>query len=89
MSKAAELSKALEGVSVENGIPLIEKTLHSALNFDIFGDVQIIMHDDGSANILELHGRGVVTCHSISSENILKVLHHYRPFSDLFKGSTQ
>jgi hypothetical protein len=89
MHKAAQLSKELAGASVENGMPLIEKTLHSALAFDVFGDVQIIMHDDGSANILELHGRGVITCHSISSENILKVLHHYRPFSGLFKGGIQ
>lgn len=89
MDKAAQLSKELEGVSIPDGMKLIEKTLPSALNFEVFGDVQCIMHGDGSVNILELHGHGVITCHSISSENILKVLHHYRPFSDLFKGGIQ
>jgi len=89
MHKAAQLSKQLEQVSVPDGMKLIEKTLQTALNFDVFGDVQCIMHDDGSVNILELHGHGVITCHSISTENILKVLHHYRPFSDLFKGGIQ
>jgi len=47
------------------------------------------MHDDGSVNIIENVGSGVITSEVISAENILKVLHHYRPFKEVFKGNVQ
>jgi hypothetical protein len=47
------------------------------------------MHDDGSVSIIENLGSGVITSEVISSANILKVLHHYRPFSEVFKGNVQ
>jgi hypothetical protein len=48
-----------------------------------------IMHDDGSVNIIENMGNGMITGEVISSENILKVLHHYRPFKEVFRGNVQ
>jgi hypothetical protein len=89
MHKAAQLSQRLEQVDVKERMDLIEKALPSAIHFDVLDDVHYIMHDDGSVNIIEYHGHGVMTGHVISAENILRVLHHYRPFSDLFKGNTQ
>lgn len=84
MSKASRLSSALERVDVEKGLGLIENAQKGALQFDVIDDAMCIMHDDGSVNIIESIGGGVMRCEVISAENILKVLQHYRPFADLF-----
>ena len=90
MNKAAQLSQKLEGSNVEEGMQLIEKASEKALHFDIIDDdAMCIMHDDGSVNIIESMGNGVITSEVISSANILKVLHHYRPFKEVFKGQVQ
>lgn len=83
MNKAAQLSKQLEKLDVAKGMRLIEQSSNEALYFDVIGDAMCIMHDDGSVNIIENMGNGVITSEVISSENILKVLHHYRPFKDV------
>lgn len=67
----------------------IEAANKAALHFDIIGDAMCLMHNDGSVNIVENQGRGVLTCEVISAENILKVLRHYRPFKDVFTGGVQ
>lgn len=89
MSKAADLGKRLESLSRDTGIKLIDEASEKALYFNVFGDAMCIMHDDGSVNIIEILGHGVATTEVISPENILKVLHHYRPFKDVFKGMVQ
>ena len=89
MNKAAQLSKRLEPVDVAEGMKIIEKSSKEALYFDVIEDAMCIMHDDGSANIIENSGSGVITCEVISSANILKVLQHYRPFKEVFKGQMQ
>lgn len=89
MNKAAQLSEKLEKLSVAERMKLIEKSSEEALYFDVIEDAMCIMHDDGSANIIEYMGGGVMTGEVISSENILKVLHHYRPFKEVFKGNVQ
>ena len=89
MNKAAQLCKALEQIGIAEKMEVILKSRERALHFDVFGDAMCIMHDDGSVNIFENCGRGVLTGEVISSENILKVLHHYRPFKEVFKGNIQ
>lgn len=90
MNKAAELSQKLEGANIEEGMELIDKASEKALHFDVIDDdAMCIMHDDGSVNIIENMGNGVITSEVISSANILKVLHHYRPFKEVFKGKVQ
>ena len=89
MNKAAQLSEKLEKLNVEEGIQLIEKTYEEAIYFQVIEDAMCIMHDDGSVNIIEHMGNGVMTSEVISSANILKVLHHYRPFKEVFKGNIQ
>lgn len=89
MSKAAQLAKRLETLGREEGIKVIDEASRNALYFNVFGDAMCVMHDDGSVNIIELLGHGVVTTEVISPENILKVLHHYRPFKEVFKGMVQ
>jgi hypothetical protein len=84
MNKALQLSKELEKFDIAEGIDLIEKSQSKALHFDVFGDAMCIMHDDGSVNIIETLGGGVITSEAISAENILKVLKHYRPFAEVF-----
>lgn len=84
MSKASLLSHALERVDVPEGMKLIERSTDGALQFDVIDDAMCIMHDDGSVNIIESFGGGVVRCEVISAENILRVLQHYRPFTDVF-----
>ena len=88
-NKAAQLSEKLEKVNVAEGMRLIEKSTNEAVHFDIVEDAMCIMHDDGSVNIIENMGSGVITSEVISSANILKVLHHYRPFKEIFKGHIQ
>jgi len=89
MNKAAQLSEKLEKLNVAEGMQLIEKSNKEALYFDVIEDAMCIMHDDGSVNIIENMGSGVITGEVISSANILKVLHHYRPFKEVFKGNVQ
>jgi hypothetical protein len=89
MNKAAQLSEKLEQVNIAEGMQLIEKSNEEALYFDVIEDAMCIMHDDGSVNIIENMGSGVITSEVISSANILKVLQHYRPFKEVFKGMVQ
>jgi hypothetical protein len=89
MTKALQLSEQLEKVGVEEGMGIIEKSNLEALYFDVIGNSMCIMHDDGSVNIIENMGSGVSTSEVLSPENILKVLQHYRPFKEVFKGSVQ
>jgi hypothetical protein len=88
-NKAAQLSNQLEGLDVAERMKLIEGSFVEALHFDVIGNAMCVMHDDGSVNIFENVGRGVMTGEVISSENVLKVLHHYRPFKEVFKGNVQ
>jgi hypothetical protein len=48
-----------------------------------------VMHDDGSVNIFQGVGHGIITGEVISAANILKVLQHYRPFKEVFKDNVQ
>jgi hypothetical protein len=89
MNKAAQLSKNLEQLSINEGIKIIEEANKKAIYFDVIEDMMCIMHDDGSVNFVENCGGGIITCEVISSANILKVLRHYRPFKDVFKNNTQ
>ena len=89
MNKAAQLSKNLEQTGIAEGMKIIEKCNKEALHFDVIDDAMCIMHDDGSVNIIENLGSGVITTEVISSANILKVLQHYRPFKEVFKGNVQ
>lgn len=89
MNKAAQLSKKLERLDRAEGLKIIEQSYEEALYFNVLADAMCIMHDDGSVNIIEILGHGVVTTECISAENILKVLHHYRPFKEVFKGNVQ
>ena len=89
MNKAAQLSEKLEKVDVAEMMQLIEKSYEEAIDFDDIEDAMCIMHDDGSVNIIENVGNGVITSEVISSANILKVLHHYRPFKEVFKSNVQ
>ena len=89
MSKAAQLSKRLEQVDIAEGMEIIDKSNKEGLHFDVIEDAMCIMHDDGSANIIEHSGSGVFTVEVISTANILKVLQHYRPFKEVFKGNIQ
>ncbi len=89
MNKAARLSEKLEKLNVAEGMELIEKSNEEALYFDVIEDAMCMMHDDGSVNIIENMGSGVITGEVISSANILKVLHHYRPFKEVFKRNVQ
>lgn len=89
MSKAAQLASSLERLGASEGLKLIDKACEKALYFNVYGEVMCVMHADGSANFIENHGQGIVTTEVISVENILKVLHHYRPFKEVFKGNVQ
>ena len=89
MNKAAQLSEKLEKLNVAEGMQLIEKSNKEAIYFDIIEDAMCIMHEDGSVNIIEKMSNGAITSEVISSANILKVLHHYRPFKEVFKGNLQ
>jgi hypothetical protein len=89
MNKAAQLCKELEPLKIEEGLKVIEKSYAAAIWFEPVGDVMSIMHDDGSVNLIEHRGHGVITCEVISAANVLKVLRHYRPFNEVFKGNIQ
>lgn len=89
MTKAMQLSKKLEHLNVAAGMQLIEESNLEALYFDVIDDAMCIMHDDGSVNIIQSLGIGVMTTEVISPANILKVLTHYRPFKEVFKGNIQ
>lgn len=85
MSKAMQLSKKLEQLGPAEGIDEIERSTNEAIYFDVIDDAMCVMHDDGSVNIIENMGHGVITTEVISAANILKVLKHYRPFKEVFK----
>jgi hypothetical protein len=89
MSQAAELAARLGQVDVAQGLKIIEELSSTALEFDVIDDAMCLMHADGSVNIVENMGKGVVSVEAISSGNILKVLKHYRPFKDVFKNLIQ
>lgn len=89
MNKAAQLAERLQQVNVAEGPRIIEACYEEALHFDVIDDAMCIMHADGSVNIVEHVGKGAVTVETISSENILRVLKHYRPFKEVFKGQVQ
>lgn len=89
MNKAAQLARSLEQVTVAAGMKLIEEANMKAIHFDDIHGAMCIMHNDGSVNIIESVGNGRIACEVISSSNILKVLQHYRPFTDVFKGTVQ
>lgn len=89
MNKAAQLSKRLEQLDVAEGMKIIDKSNQEALYFDVIGEAMCMMHDDGSVNIIENLGGGAITTEVISSANILKVLHYYRPFKEVFKSNVQ
>jgi hypothetical protein len=87
MNKALQLSKKLEQVSIPEGMEIIEKSNLDALYYDVVGNAMCIMHVDGSVNIMETLGGGVITSEVISPSEILKVLQHYRPFEEVLKRS--
>lgn len=89
MSKAAQLAARLEQVDIAEGTRIIEASAEKAVHFDVIDDAMCIMHSDGSVNIVDHMGKGRVTVEVISSANILKVLKHYRPFKEVFKGKVQ
>jgi hypothetical protein len=89
MHKAARLSSKLEQLNIAEAMKEIENSRSEALYFDVIADAMCIMHDDGSANIIESAGNGVFTSAIISPEDILRILHHYRPFKELFKSNMQ
>lgn len=84
MTKAIELSQKLEKLDVEEGMNLIEQSNREAIYFDVFDDAMCILHKDGSVNIIEINGKGPIICGVLSPDNVLKVLHHYRPFIEAF-----
>ncbi|SMN15179.1 hypothetical protein CRYPA_1290 [uncultured Candidatus Thioglobus sp.] len=89
MNKAAQFSEKLEQVDITEGLKLIDQQNQEALYFDVIEEAMCIMHDDGSVNIIENLGSGVITSEVISSANILKVLQYYRPFKEVFKSNIQ
>ena len=66
-----------------------ESRQDEAICVDVIEDSMCIMHDDGSVTIIEILGGGVTRSEVISSANILKVLHHYRPFKGVLKNNLQ
>jgi hypothetical protein len=63
---------------------IIQAWTEGSLSFGVIDEAMCIMQSDGSANIIEHKGKGVMAVEVISSENILKVLKHYRPFEEVF-----
>lgn len=82
-----QLSQKLEKLNVADGMKVITASSDEALHFDVVNDCMCIMHDDGSVSIIENMGHGVITSEVISSENILNILQHYRPFKEIFKNN--
>ena len=89
MNKVAQLAAELDRTPVAKGMSIIEGSREEAIHFDVIDDAMCIMHSDGSVNIIEHMGKGRMTVEVISSVNILKVLKHYRPFKEVFKGTVQ
>jgi len=73
MNKAAQLSKRLESLGINEFEKAIERSVKEALSFCDVENVLCIMHNDGSVNFLDIPGNGVVTSEVISAENILRV----------------
>jgi hypothetical protein len=89
MNKAAQLSNRLGSLDIDEFEKAVERSTKEALSFCSTEDVLCIMHNDGSVNFLDIRGNGVMTGEVISAENILRVLLHYRPFKEVFKGNIQ
>ena len=87
MNKAVELADKLRQVDVAEGMRIVRISTAGALHFDVMDEAMCIMHSDGSANIIDHMGKGVMTVESISSANILKVLKHYRTIDPLRASS--
>lgn len=85
MNKAAQLAQQLEALRGSAAM----NAIGAALYFDVFRDAMCLMHEDGSVNFIENQRHGLLTCEVFAAENILKVLHHYRPFKEVFKGNLQ
>ena len=68
---------------------ILEESYASALYFEAIDDALCVMHSDGSVNIVEHRGKGVIAVEVISSKNILKILKHYRPFKGVFRSPMQ
>lgn len=88
MNKAAQLAARLERLNVAEGMKIIEASNFEALHFDVIVDTMCIMHSDGSVNLIGSVG-GRIGVEVISAPNVLKVLKHYRPFKEVFKGMMQ
>lgn len=88
MNKAAKLSASLEKMTPEAAMAWIMETVEGKsekpLHFNVLNDTMCIMHDDGSVNMIQNQGGGIITGEVVSGENILKVLEYYRPFSEVF-----
>ncbi len=85
MNKAAQLSRRLEQVDVAQGMKIIDTSNKEALYFDVIGNAMCIMHSDGSVNIIETLGGGVISSEVLSPAHVLKVLEHYRPFKGVLE----
>jgi hypothetical protein len=84
MHKAAQLAALLDGVDDAEGEETILAWSERALSHVLIDEAMCIMHSDGSVNVIEHKGNGVMAVEVISAENILKVLKHYRPFEEVF-----
>ncbi len=84
-STAAKIVVKLENSAPESGIVVVEQARKSAQMTYIEDDVLSMMFDDGSVLFIESKGE-VVLAECISAPTILKVLTHYRPFSQIMKA---
>lgn len=86
MSKAAQLAERLDSIGMAAGMAAVQASTADAVYFDVVDEVMCVMHPDGSVNMIELLvGQGRYTVETISADNILKVLKHYRPFREVFE----
>lgn len=89
MNDAARLADKLGQVNVADGVEIIDEWRRRSLFFNVIDDAMCIMHSDGSVNIIDSEGKGILTVEVLSSANVLQVLRHYRPFKEVFKGQVQ
>ena len=61
MSKAAQIARQLENLNVAEGMKIIDECNREALYFDVIESSMCIMHNDGSVNLIENMGSGVIT----------------------------
>lgn len=86
MNKAAQFSAQLSKLDVQAGLTLVEAQADKAVHFDVIDEVMCLMHADGSVNMIsQVSGVGMAV-EAISAANILRVLKHYRPFSEVFSS---